>query len=108
MTNKEAIDILKLYQRFGSGYLTARYQLKELDEAIAIVINALEAKQQPEIVPIGTKVRVTKVYNSHYDIGDILTVIAVDNGFTKLPYRCQHEDGMIQWLSREEFEIIEP
>ena len=106
MTNNEAIDILKLYQIYGSDYLTAPYQQKDVEEAIETAINTLEKKQQPEIVPIGTKVRVTKVYNSHYDIGDILTVIAVDNGLTKLPYRCQHEEGMIQWLSREEFEII--
>lgn len=101
MTPKEAAEILKDLQGFHLLVI-------EQNKALELAIQALEEKQQPEIVPIGTKVRVTKVYNSHYDIGDILTVIAVDNGFTKLPYRCQNEYGLIQWISREEFEIIEP
>ncbi len=104
MTNNEAINVLKLYQRFGSGYLTARYQLKELDEAIAIVINALEKKQQPEIVPIGTKVRVTDRINSHaFNIGD---EVIISDVFFYTPYECTHFNGDYNYLSREEFEII--
>lgn len=101
MTPKEAAEILKDLQGFHLLVI-------EQNQALELAIQALEEKQEPEIVPIGTKVRVTKrVYIHFFDIGDILKVITFDNDVPKLPYRCLNKDGMIQWLSREEFEIIE-
>jgi hypothetical protein len=103
MTNNEAIDILKLYQIYGSDYLTAPYQQKDVEEAIATSINALETSQ-PEIVPIGTKVRVTdRIHGHNFEIG---CAVIISDVFFYTPYECTHFNGYYNYLSREEFEII--
>lgn len=107
MTTNDAIkDLINRYWKFDDQTPMSNWHDKQ---DLLKGIDKLFESEQPEIVPIGTKVMVTKrVYALFFDIGDIVTVIAFDNKVTELPYLCQNEDGMIQGLSREEFEIIEP
>lgn len=69
----------------------------------------LELTVQPstEIVPIGTKVRVTK--RSMFiccDIGDVVTIVFYDPKEPILPYKCEKENGLKQWLPRDVFEPV--
>lgn len=79
----------------------------ELKEAIQLAIQALEEKQEPEIVPIGTKVRVTREANRHrFKMNEVIEIVTLDFSDVVLPYFCAGKSGHY-WLSREEFEIIE-
>lgn len=70
-------------------------------------IEALEEKQEPEIVLIATKVRVVKNECQHYfKIGEIVEVTNYDPSDKEFPYLCC-KDSAACWLSREEFEIVE-
>lgn len=108
MTPKEAADTLRQYLNYGSDYLSAPYTEDEYHKAMMVAIQALEEKKQPEIVPIGTKVRVTKKSSRYkFLIGDVVYIYSYDDDDQTLPYLCAGEEG-IYWLNRNEFEIIEP
>ena len=100
MTPKEASDTIRQYLNYGSDYLSAPYTEDEYHKAMMVALQALEAKQQPEIVPIGTKVRM-KICK----LSDEMAIINYDANREK--YICQVLQIQVG-LKREEFEIIEP
>lgn len=58
-----------------------------------------------EIVPIGTKVRVTdRIHGHNFKIGSVVTIYDL---YFNTPYECTDLTGGYNYLSREEFEIIE-
>ncbi|HMT77898.1 MAG TPA: hypothetical protein PKA44_09315 [Saprospiraceae bacterium] len=73
---------------------------KQLDE----LLKKMEAQQIIEIVPIGTKVRVTKrLYGHNFKIGEVVKVIKIN--VVAPEYLCSNTHHY-WWLSREEFEPV--
>ena len=100
MTPKEAIEILTWYKKSWKNLIsTPKYSSSHLIDAVELAIQALEEKQEPEIVPIGTKVRV-KICK----LSDEMTIINYDAN--REGYICQVRQIQVV-LKREEFEIIE-
>ena len=73
-----------------------------MDQIKGLVEPAVEPTS--EIVPIGTKVRVTKSkYGHNFKIGEVVKVIKID--VVAPDYLCSNTHHY-WWLSREEFELV--
>jgi uncharacterized protein (UPF0335 family) len=85
----------------GSVSLNLKVFFENLIDAF---INENESKK-PEI---GDKVKVLCEIHGHgFDIGDIVTIIAIDEDVQEFDYECSKEGKKETWfLTEEEFEVI--
>lgn len=109
MTTNDAIkDLINRYWKFDDQTPMSNWHDKQ---DLLKGIDKLFESEQPEIVPIGTKVRVTKLLNGHcFNIGQEVKICNYDVEDSVQIYMAISSDVMsldVHWLSREEFERIE-
>ena len=98
MTKAEAIDRLTLAKKWSLDV--------DFIKALQVAIEALEFDVAEEI--IGSIVKLTKpLSRCNFEISQKLTIREYDPDFGGV-YKCYDQNGNWHWLSREEFEIIEP
>lgn len=98
MTTSKAIDKLTHAKKWSLN--------ADFIKALEMAIKALEAQPSTEIVPIGTKVKVTKrLYGHEFKIGEEVFISDYYEDDSIYPYKCVNTNDY--WLlSREEFEPV--